>query len=736
MSYDPDKTRLPEDSSGSSSLSAGQQFGQYTVIRQLGRGGMGEVYEVEHPVIDKHYALKLINSAIMQRPEALARFQREARVMANFEHPNIVKVDDFGETDGRTWLRMELVLGFALDESDESRVKSGKFSSLDGLLTGEPLPEALVIDLLKQMLNGLAYAHAQGVVHRDLKPANILLSSTSEKLSVSLAELSCGNIIPKITDFGLVRLAGEQWVQSQVQLTVARSLADPEATRLNDRGSAGTSTQAMLGTFEFMSPEQKQGQEAGPQSDLYAIGLIAFRMLTGEQVLGFEMPSELVPSLGPAWDDWVKRALAPSATRRFESAAEMLERLPSLTLATAPIAEASQTVTEPEAKVSQPVAQPVRVEVEPQVREQVKGKGRFPVFASVFSMVAVGVVAYFGLADSERSLEVSSKAIVPVPNSSSVAAVPIAASSQKANYFRSAPADSAFSTSPIAAVEVPDPELIEMLGYLTAQSGGVATLKLDAAAIAAMAGGLQKGLAGEVNVQDFAQEAMEAAFGQAQARAEAVQAEAAELPAITPDALDKIGMVMVLQSGLAQLGFGADDAELIAKGFIAGALATEMDPAMEAKMPAFQAFIQPRAEAAQAQATQAGAQTAAEQAGTSLAVENIAAGEAFIAGLSADAAVQSSESGLHYKVLDPGSVAKPSLADKVLVHYKGTLIDGTQFDSSYDRGQPAVFPLNGVVKGFGEGLTKIGVGGKIILYIPSELGYGNTPASRWCDQAG
>ena len=403
MSYDPDKTRLPEDSSGSSSLSAGQQFGQYTVIRQLGRGGMGEVYEVEHPVIDKHYALKLINSAIMQRPEALARFQREARVMANFEHPNIVKVDDFGETDGRTWLRMELVLGFALDESDESRVKSGKFSSLDGLLTGEPLPEALVIDLLKQMLNGLAYAHAQGVVHRDLKPANILLSSTSEKLSVSLAELSGGNIIPKITDFGLVRLAGEQWVQSQVQLTVARSLADPEATRLNDRGSAGTSTQAMLGTFEFMSPEQKQGQEAGPQSDLYAIGLIAFRMLTGEQVLGFEMPSELVPSLGPAWDDWVKRALAPSATRRFESAAEMLERLPSLTLATAPIAEVSQTVTEPEAKVSQPVAQPVRVEVEPQVREQVKGKGRFPVFASVFSMVAVGVVAYFGLADSERS---------------------------------------------------------------------------------------------------------------------------------------------------------------------------------------------------------------------------------------------------------------------------------------------------------------------------------------------
>lgn len=285
------------------------------------------------------------------------------------------------------------------------------------------------------------------------------------------------------------------------------------------------------------------------------------------------------------------------------------------------------------------------------------------------------------------------------------------------------------AAAPVAAVEVSEAELIEMLGYLTAQSGGVATLKLDAAGIAAMAGGLQKGLAGEVNVQDFPQEAMQAAFGVAQARAEAVQAEAAELPAITPDALDKIGMVMVLQSGLAQLGFGADDAELIAKGFAAGALATAMDPAMEAKMPAFQAFIQPRAEAAQAaaQAAQAAAQAAAEQAGAALAVENIAAGEAFIAGLSADAAVQSSESGLHYKVLEPGSEVKPTMTDKVLVHYKGTLIDGTQFDSSYDRGEPAEFPLNGVVKGFGEGLTKIGAGGKIVLYIPSELGYGNTP---------
>ena len=292
-----------------------------------------------------------------------------------------------------------------------------------------------------------------------------------------------------------------------------------------------------------------------------------------------------------------------------------------------------------------------------------------------------------------------------------------------------APAALAVPVAPVALLEVPESELIEMLGYLTAQSGGVATLKLDAAGIAALVGGLQKGLVSEMNPQDFPQEAMQAAFGQAQARAEAVQAEAAELPAITLDALDKIGMVMVMQSGLSQLGFGAADAELIAKGFTAGALATGIDPAMEAKMPAFQAFIQPRAEAAQAQAqvAQAEAQAVAEKAGATIAVENIAAGQAFIEGLSADAAVQSSESGLHYKVLEPGSDVKPTMSDKVLVHYKGTLIDGTPFDSSYDRGEPAEFPLNGVVKGFGEGLTKVGAGGKIVLYIPSELGYGNSP---------
>jgi len=280
-------------------------------------------------------------------------------------------------------------------------------------------------------------------------------------------------------------------------------------------------------------------------------------------------------------------------------------------------------------------------------------------------------------------------------------------------------------TTPAAEVSPPETtemkemnEMTEMVGYLTAQRGNFASLELDQEAIAAIADGLQKGLSGTMKMEEQDPAAMQAAFGQAQARAEALQAGAEEIPEIDTEALRAIGLVMVAQTGLEQLGFGADDAATIAKGFIAGASAVEMDPAIEAKMPAFETFINDRMASAQAVAA-AEAEAAA--------ADSIAAGKAFFATLAEDADVEISESGLHYKVLEPGTGAKPSMTDSVLVHYKGTLIDGTPFASSYDRGAPATFRLNQVVKGFGEGLTKIGAGGKIILYIPSDLGYGNSP---------
>lgn len=174
------------------------------------------------------------------------------------------------------------------------------------------------------------------------------------------------------------------------------------------------------------------------------------------------------------------------------------------------------------------------------------------------------------------------------------------------------PAASAAEVAPPAAVEVAEDELIEMVGYLTAQGGGVASLQLEEGAVATLADGLLKGLTGEINIMELPQEDVEAAFGQAQARAEAIESGAEEVPAISADALEKIGVVIVMQSGLQQLGFGADEADLIKKGFAAGAVAAEPDPALEAKMPAFQQFIQTRVQAAQAEAMQA--QAAAQQA--------------------------------------------------------------------------------------------------------------------------
>lgn len=163
-----------------------------------------------------------------------------------------------------------------------------------------------------------------------------------------------------------------------------------------------------------------------------------------------------------------------------------------------------------------------------------------------------------------------------------------------------APAGEVAPPAVVAAVEVSEAELIEIVGYLTAQGGGVPSLQLNEVEVGSLADGLQKGLTGTLNMMEMPQGEVEAAFAEAQARAEALAASAPEVPAISAAALEKIGAVIVMQSGLEQLGFGADEADLIRKGFVAGALASELDPGLEAKMPAFQEFIQARVQVAQA----------------------------------------------------------------------------------------------------------------------------------------
>lgn len=313
---DDDKTRLdwgfPEDGAdgGSLSLEPGSLFGHYKIIRELGRGGMGEVYHVEHEILGREYAIKFIHGEVLHQPDALERFRREARVMASLNHPGILQVDEYGETEGRPWLRMELIRGRPAGE-DSLVSLSDLIQNRNGRLEADE-----VRALLDALLEALSYAHDQGVVHRDLKPGNILLTDRGIK----------------VADFGLVQLAGEGWFQDQVKLTVMRSLSlGQEETILEGGSKAGSragSARALLGTFDYMSPEQKEGNPVDGRSDLYSIGIMTYRMLTGERTIGMRRPSELVEGLNPAWDSFVITALESQPDRRFASAKTMREALP------------------------------------------------------------------------------------------------------------------------------------------------------------------------------------------------------------------------------------------------------------------------------------------------------------------------------------------------------------------------------------------------------------------------
>lgn len=182
--------------------------------------------------------------------------------------------------------------------------------------------------------------------------------------------------------------------------------------------------------------------------------------------------------------------------------------------------------------------------------------------------------------------------------------------------------------------------------------------------------------------------------------------------------LEMLGYMTVYRDGLKELGFGVDEAEAIARGLKKALEDEVMDVSYQERMGEFQAFIEKKIKETQ---------SIREETQASQLEDNIAKGQEFLQGLTMDESVKSTPSGLYYKILKKGKSKRASTADSVRVHYKGTRIDGTVFDSSYKRGEPTDFSLQGVVPGFAEGLTKVGEGGKIILFIPSDLAYGNNP---------
>jgi serine/threonine protein kinase len=227
------------------------QIGPYTILAELGRGGMGIVFRARHAGLDREVALKTILAGQFASPEDLSRFGAEATAAATLDHQGIVPIFDMGQFAGQPYFAMPLIQGQTLAE----RLKSGA------------LPPLTAVKLLAKIAAAVAYAHVRGVIHRDLKPGNILLAPGQSEASNTDPLLNCD---PKITDFGLAkRLSGG------LELTLSGQI---------------------LGTPSYMPPEQASGKrhEIGPAADIYALGAILYAMLTGRPPFHSDNPVEAI----------------------------------------------------------------------------------------------------------------------------------------------------------------------------------------------------------------------------------------------------------------------------------------------------------------------------------------------------------------------------------------------------------------------------------------------------------
>lgn len=249
-------------------------FPQLEILELIGQGGMGFVYQARQPKLDRFVALKLLWPKLAEQPAFAERFNREAKLLARLNHPNIVAVYDFGQAGKFFFLLMEFVDGVNMRQA----MKSGRFSPAEALT------------LVPRICDALQFAHEEGILHRDIKPENILLD-TKGRL--------------KIADFGIAKLIGER----------------PGSMVLTDTGVA-------LGTPHYMAPEQlEHPQDVDRRADIYSLGVVFYEMLTGELPVGrFAPPSERAP-VDPRVDEVVLRTLEKQREKRYGTAGEVKTRV-------------------------------------------------------------------------------------------------------------------------------------------------------------------------------------------------------------------------------------------------------------------------------------------------------------------------------------------------------------------------------------------------------------------------
>jgi serine/threonine protein kinase len=266
--------------------------GRYEIVRELGRGAMGVVYEVEDKQTRERLALKLMLMG-EGRPDLIERFRREARAAESIAGENVVRITDSGiarELNDKPFMVMELLNGMHLGDH---LVQRGAFSVKE------------TVDILRQAANALDRAHANGIVHRDLKPENLFLHETPD-----------GRRVVKVLDFGVA------------------ALLDDDMTPITPTGEA-------VGTLQYMAPEQTHAQKKGigPRADVWAIGMIAFELLTGEkywqgdkpsvllkQLMSAELqpPSARFPELPAGFDDWFFGSCARDVNKRFPKVGDQI----------------------------------------------------------------------------------------------------------------------------------------------------------------------------------------------------------------------------------------------------------------------------------------------------------------------------------------------------------------------------------------------------------------------------